>query len=137
MFFLFFVAMSISFEVIKRLKKKNNFAAKLIIAIFNIDTWNFKTKQDNNYLATEKSFLIWWLFWNKPFSGFLHNLESSNFLRRWEILHQKIFFSNTFHHKLFLLFLCVFFWWRKLSWNWGKFCRKWANNRRFLCLILH
>ena len=65
-----------------------------------------------------------YLFWNKPFSGFLElynfflfNLESSNFLRRCEYIERKTpsknilefhkHFSSRSHHKLFFGSPCI------------------------------
>jgi len=97
------------------------------IVIFNLESWNFKTKKEyllsyyRNRKSTKKhvSFLIRWLFWNKPFSGFLgpHNLESSIFLRRCEyvergtpsknILEFLENFSSRSYHKLFFWPPCI------------------------------
>ena len=82
-FYLFYVAKSIGVEVISILKICT-FAAKMIIlrTLLQFSTWTLeiaKLNRNDYYLATEiekeqkkyVSFLIVWLFWNKPFSGFL------------------------------------------------------------------
>ena len=119
-FFLFYVAKSISLEVISFFKI-STFAA--IFAILTSKLEILKLNWNNYYLATEIEkkyfpFLKRRLFWNKPFSGFveshilfLHNLESSNFLRRREYIERKTpaknileflkHFSFRSHHKPF------------------------------------
>ena len=77
-------------------------------AIVNLDTLNLKTKKEKlkpcnrNRKRTKKNCIFYGTsqfqdFWS-PITFFLHNVVSSNFLRRYEYTERKIFYNflNTF-----------------------------------------